>query len=183
MKNFDIEEKIKKEILNEKIVAIQTETVYGFFSRISINNKKNINNLKKRDKNQSIQVSFGSFEQIFNWVDISEKQKQIILKNLPGENSYLLKLKKQKQKILNEKNVLVRFPNLSNDSFLIKLLIDVGPLFSTSVNIHGENELNSCLEIKDKFNVVCYENKNIKTKNKSSKIISLLNDKILILRN
>ncbi len=176
------EEILKNKILNNEIVSIQTETVYGLFAKINLNNKSKINLLKGRNKDQSLQVSFGNFEQIFDWTELSDFQREQLINNLPGDTSFVVPLKKEKINELGKETILVRFPKMNDDHILIKLLNSIGPLFSTSANIHGEPEFSNCDEIEQKMNISCYEVKSFLIKNKPSRITSLLNDKIKVIR-
>ncbi len=179
---MEILEKFKKELLNNKIVSFQTETVYGLFSIINIKNKERINELKKRNSNQELQVSFSSFEQIYDWANVSAFQREIIESTLPGKISYVLPLRKEKISLIGSETILVRFPELDKKNYLLQLIKDVGPLFSTSANFHNEKEMTSCEEINNKLKIICYEENKLLENRKPSKIISLLNDKIEILR-
>ncbi len=173
---------IQDKLLNDEVVAFQTDTVYGLFSRVNLRNKQRLNLMKGRDKDQKIQISFSSFKQIYEWIDIDKEQKDILESLLPGNVSIIVPLNNDKKKLLNEESVLVRFPKLDKDNILSIVLEKVGPLFSTSANFHNREILSSCNQIVDNFKILCFEDENIIMTNKSSKIISLMNDKIKVLR-
>ena len=176
---------LKKKLLNNEIIAFQTETVYGIFGIPTSENRKKINILKGRHENQQIQISFGNMPDLLEWIDVNDKQEETIKKNIKNSVSFLVKAKRSKIALLSGSTILVRMPTLEKDSTLAILLNEIGPMFSSSANIHGTKPLNDCKHITRILGIECHEGNGgvNEFENKDSKIISLLDDKEEIIRN
>ncbi|CRX37254.1 / / tRNA(ANN) t(6)A37 threonylcarbamoyladenosine modification protein / 124773:125324 Forward [Candidatus Hepatoplasma crinochetorum] len=175
--------KLVKDINENKIIAMPTETVYGLFSKISKTNLKKLNKLKRRDLSKQIQVFFLNFAQIEKFTDLTKFQKQILIQELPSNKSFLVPSSDYFKKIVKEDTILVRFPIWEikelKDTKKVFLKVKI-PLFATSANFNNEQEINSGKEIQKVFEINGF-NRKIKIK-KASTIISLLNNKIEIIR-
>lgn len=175
--------KLVKDLNQNKIVSMPTETVYGFFAKISKTNLNKLNELKRRDLSKQIQVFFLSFEQIEKFTELTKFQKQILIQELPGNKSFLVPSSDYFKKIIKDDTILVRFPiweqkELKNTK---KVFLKIKkPLFATSANLNNQQEINNGKKIQKIFQINGF-NKKIKSK-KASIIISLLNNKIEIIR-
>jgi tRNA A37 threonylcarbamoyladenosine synthetase subunit TsaC/SUA5/YrdC len=102
--------KLLNDLNNNKIIAMPTETVYGFFSLISLENLKNINKLKGRELEKPLQVFFLDFSQIEKYTKLSQFQKQILIQELPGNKSFLVPSSSFFKKLTNQNTILIRLP-------------------------------------------------------------------------
>lgn len=176
--------KLLNDLNNNKIIAMPTETVYGFFSLISLENLKNINKLKGRELEKPLQVFFLDFSQIEKYTKLSQFQKQILIQELPGNKSFLVPSSSFFKKLTNQNTILIRLPiweqKILKNTKKVFEKINV-PLFATSANLTNNKEFDNGKLIQKEFKINGF-NKKIKTK-KSSIIISLLEDKVEIIRN
>lgn len=168
---------VKQKLLDGEVVALQTDTVFGLFVTVQKNNFKKINTLKNRDINQKAQIFFNNFSQIKAWTDLQEWQLNFLKQNLPSNNSYIVKTNQIGFNKTGLKTVQIRFPKKKESPLTFDLINDVGPLFASSANLHGEDILDNCKEIVNKFNVSCSSFSKRKNK-KPSKIYSLLDNEV-----
>lgn len=176
--------KLINDLKNNKIITMPTETVYGFFSLISLDNLKKINELKKRELEKPLQVIFLNFAQIEKYTKLSQFQKQILIQELPGNKSFLVPSSIYFKKLTKQDTILVRLPiweqKILKDTKKVLQKINV-PLFATSANLTNNKEFDNGRLIQKEFKINGF-NKKIKAK-KASIIISLLDDKVEIIRN
>ncbi|WP_303662210.1 L-threonylcarbamoyladenylate synthase [Williamsoniiplasma luminosum] len=120
---------------DNRIIILPTDTIYGLSSIVNSTNKIRINELKKAEKNKELITLFSKYKQLKNVVKIDKEIKKfikthqnttIILKTQNGT----IALRRPKRKDLN------------------KILNQVGLIYSTSVNTHGEPPLFSQSELK-----------------------------------
>ena len=152
MKNFFSKEnlfEIKKFLSKDHLMIFPTETIFAIacnaHSKIAV---ENLYNAKKREKIKSLsifcpKIDIEKYAHIeFDW------QKKIIEKFMPGEVTFLFKIKDLKLKnscISSNEKIGIRVPNLF---FLLDLLENLEfPIAATSVNISGEKPALSFEEI------------------------------------
>lgn len=179
--SFNID-KVSNLLLENNIVAIPTETVFGIFAKINQENKKRINSTKKRNKNQQIQVSFPNLESMYEFVEVSDYQKSILESELPGNKSFILRTSKKGKNIVKNDTILVRVPSKFFSKKLVSILEKTGPLYSTSANLHNRPEILKYKDIKLLLDLDYVVKSNIKGDNKPSKIFSLVDDEIKLIR-
>jgi len=139
----------KKEDLQEKIFLLPTDTVYGFHTLVFKNERgvKKLKELKERESEKFIILisSLNDLEK-FN-IQLSENQKNFLKKIWPGKVSVIFKNN-------NDEKFAFRLPEKEK---LRKIISEIGPIYSTSANKHGEqtvstpNELNNDLKSKINF--------------------------------
>ncbi|BDU67842.1 MAG: translation factor [Candidatus Tyloplasma litorale] len=175
-----MENKIIKEILNNNVVAFPTNTVFGLVAKVEKNNIYKINLLKKRKKDQPLQILVNDFKQIKNDILLNDFTIKFFKENLNKKTSYIVRPTKE----FYNKNLLPSFENSVMfrivDGPISKLIKKTGPLFASSANIHGETILNDNNDIKNTFKIPTSKIK--QKKGNPSKIISLLNDEVKIIR-
>ncbi|MFA6830153.1 MAG: L-threonylcarbamoyladenylate synthase [Bacilli bacterium] len=149
------DEKAVEDLRNGFVVALPTETVYGFAIRWdSFEALKTLCEGKGRDINKPISIMVGTNFDINSYFEISAGARKVIDEFLPGPLTVLLKPKSQVPSQVVSKNsssalVGVRIPD-SPDllSFLNKLEF---PLQVTSANESGEPPLLTFAEIDKQF--------------------------------
>lgn len=176
-----------KQIINDlrsgNIVSMDTETVTGLFCLPKFNIGQKLNNLKTRDVNKPLQVMVGSWEDLFKITSLSKFQKQILEDDFPSSNSYIVNINSDFEKeayVDNDDTILVRFPSEVEVPNLSTVLRNIGPLFATSANITNQVEFETAKEAANYFAINYLED--LVEKKGSSKIISLINDEIKIVR-
>ncbi len=176
------------ELLNEnKIVALPTDTVFGLFAIPTVDNVKKINNIKNSKESKKLTLMSNDLNKFFKYIDSDEKTISILKNELPGQKTFIVKLKNSletSKAIPFEENIGIRVPTLidTNTKPLKEVLNQFEFLLSTSVNLSGQEPLNSSKKIKELFGddvVVVKEVKAIKNK-KPSMIIDLTSEIKLI---
>ena len=128
MKNiYSIIKKAKKYLINNDIVAIPTETVYGLAGNAySDNAVKRIFKLKKRPKSNPLIVHYSSISELKKDCLINDKFLKLYKKFCPGPITFVLKLKKNSKisKVVtnNNKTLAIRFPKHTILKNLLKIL-------------------------------------------------------------
>lgn len=176
---MDAVKEVGKELKDGKIGVIPTDTVYGIVS--SAFDKKSVEKiyeLKKRNKKKPMIVLISSLKDLnlFN----AKIDKKTAGKYWPGRVSIILPVKKFEYLHRGKKSLAFRLPS---DETLVKILKISGPLVAPSANTEGESPATTIEEAKKYFG----EKINFylgagKLKGKPSKIISLKNGKIEVIR-
>lgn len=125
-KDFD---EIVFELRNENAIILPTDTVYGVISlKDSI-----IYKIKKRSYHKKLITFVGSIDYI---PGLNKNERKVLEKYWPGKLTI----------IKNKKSY--RMPN---DQLILKLLDEVGYLFSSSANVSGKSPIQSVEEAKEMF--------------------------------
>ena len=121
------------------VAIIPTDTVYGFCAIADENSKTRLERIKERDPNKNFIV-----------LSTLTRAKHLFGKNLANDIYSLWPSPLTVIALRADKNgtVAVRVPD---DKTLERMLSVTGSVYSTSVNISGEPELNDIKEIKSKF--------------------------------
>jgi L-threonylcarbamoyladenylate synthase len=177
--NFPI---IKKLLLDGKILVLLTDTIWGFSAHTE-NTKaiSKIQSLKKRPENKPFLLLTDDISKI---CELNDFEQNFIKNNTPIECTFLLNRKKDKLKdyFPNHNKLAARIPNKPD---LLGLLRHLSfPISSSSVNISGQNFLNTYAEIRENFNDPdVYFIKESDPKNQiSSSIVEFENNQVKIIR-
>lgn len=166
------------------VIIFPTDTVYGFLADGS--NKKAVNRIfkiKNRIKGKPLPVFVKDLKSAKKIAEINKEQEKIIKKYWPGKYTFIFK-KKKSVKIYGQdkKTIALRIPK---NIFLISLLKKINkPLVQTSANLSSQPSINNVRSIIRQFeglDILIIDGGNIK-KGKSSKVLSLVKNKIEILR-
>ncbi len=170
---------INKTMDDGELIAFPTDTVYGLGAKVfdSVAQER-IMELKNRDCSKRFAVLCANLEQIEELAYIDDKAKKIINKFLPGGLTLILKAKnKDIHNYAIDDTVAVRIPK---HPIALKLLLENGPLATTSVNLSGQKPLNDYDIIKETFkNKIDYiynDPTNIEYSNVPSTIIDMTSD-------
>lgn len=174
------------ELNDNKIVSLPTETVYGLFVKVSPTNATLLNELKNRQSNHLLQIFVKDLATLKAISALSDFQEMTIPNYLPGPNSVIVepnKVWKEANLPRHQATICLRVVDPKLTPFLFEIIANVGPLFSTSTNLTGQKPLNNPEEISHQFNILTLiVAKNLMINLQPSRIISLLNDKIKIIR-
>ena len=178
-----LENEIIEAVLNNEIVVMPTDTVYGLMIKATQENEWKVNEFKHRDRNTKVSIIFPSIEELINNIDVLDKERlQMILDYLPGKYTFIVNLKESFYKPLGftRKDYGVRVTSCGE---LQKILQKTGPVLATSCNYSKEDICTSIEDIERIFN-----NQDIKVyytgsgENIPSTIIDLTKEKISTLR-
>jgi len=179
MANNKIIKEIGNDIKKGLIGVIPTDTIYGIVC--SAMNKKSVEKLykiRKRDLKKPMIILLSSIKDL-NLFDI-KIDKKITDKYWPGKVSIIVPIKKFTYLHRGKESLAFRLPDNKD---LIKLLKLSGPIVAPSANVEGGEPAQTIEEaynyFQDKidFYVDCG-----KLKSKPSKIISLMDNKIEVIR-
>ena len=161
------------------VIIFPTDTVYGIGTKIfDIDGIEKIYQIKKRPKDKPLACLCANLEQIESIAYVDEKAKKIINKFLPGGLTLILKAKDQNiHNYAIDGTVAVRIPK---HPIALKILLENGPLATTSVNLSGQKPLNDFETInetfKGKIDYIFKDPTNIKYSNVPSTIIDMTNE-------
>lgn len=169
-----------------KVIAIKTDTVYGLvcnaYDDLAV---KKIYSIKNREAKKPLAIFIKDESELRKYVVDSELTplvEKIVKKYWPGALTLILKKKKELFKTFSYDTIGIRIP----DSDKIRCILDKVdfPLAQTSCNISGENEYKNAEEIREKIgkDIDLIVDDGEITNNKPSTVITIKNDKIVILR-
>ena len=132
---------IKEELLNGKLIAFPTDTVFGLACVMDIDAIKKVYVAKGRDFNKPLPVMCSGYEMISKIAYVDEKTKRIIDKFMPGALTIVFKKKDELDPYITQgkPTVGIRVPN---DKWIINLIEKIGkPIMVTSANISDTGSL------------------------------------------
>ncbi len=144
-------EKIVDIITSGGIVALPTDTIYGFSCLATDNNAiKRLCELKKRDDGKQFILLVSSKFNMDDLIDINENTRNFIINHTPNNLTMIVNKNKSVKlaDIFELPTLAVRIPD---NAFLERILDKVGYMVSTSCNLQGEPFLNDCKAIIDAF--------------------------------
>lgn len=167
----------------EKIVALPTDTIYGFSCLATSNTAlENLCKLKQcSDEKMFIILVSQSFD-LSKIAIMTDNVKRFVRDNTPNPITMILQRQPDTHlaKNFNIPTIAIRIPK---DEFLQKILSEVGFMVSTSCNIHGQPNLTSSRDIVDSFptldGIVETEEKHCSL---SSTIVDLTSSELKVLR-
>ena len=138
-KSKDIE-KVKEDLLNHKIIAFPTDTVFGLGCLAGDEIAKDkIYEAKNRSIDKKLPMMVADTEMLKDYCELP-KEAELLFKTFAGPVTLILKYKDK------EETVAVRIPN---DRWIKDLIRRIGkPLLVTSANISGSGSLIKCEDVK-----------------------------------
>ncbi|ATG97765.1 L-threonylcarbamoyladenylate synthase [Mesoplasma lactucae] len=118
------------ELKNDQIIILPTDTIYGLSARVHGDNEERINELKNADIWKPLIILVSNLDMAKNMVEGSEddfkklesaEPTTVIFKEKNGPDTLAIRLVKRDD--------------------LIKIIDQIGPIYSTSVNTHGEEPI------------------------------------------
>lgn len=180
-----LDENIKNKLLNDEVIALPTDTVYGFAIKYDspIAYQKLID-IKGRSPDKPIALMFAPNYDYSNIIEVDCNSKKVIAKFFPGQVTLILKARNKVpyQTHLGSKKIGFRITAKKElNDFIASLNF---PLQVTSANISGEKTLTNYQEVVDKF-----DNSDVSmiVKGKcdsqiSTTVVDLSNDKPVLIR-
>ncbi len=129
------------------IVAFPTDTVFGI--GVIYNDRKAVEKMKEakgRDANKPFPLMVADVRQMEEVAYVSEREKKIARKYMPGALTLVLRRKDtvNKEFVNGFDTIAIRIPD---DSYALKLLKKAGPMFVTSANLSGQKAGNNTEEV------------------------------------
>ena len=165
-----------------RVIIFPTDTVYGIGTKIGdIEGIERIYNIKHRPKEKPLACLCANLEQIEEIAIVDEISKALSQQFLPGGFTLILNSKKDIIDTIGYKTIGVRIPN---HELALKILLENGPMLTTSVNESGTVPLNEYDEIVKEYSGFVdqiYET-TTESMNKPSTVVSVNNKEVKILR-
>jgi len=133
------------------VIVYPTDTLYGF--GVDATNDEAIEKINRiKERNGPMSVMAANIDMALDWIDIRDKQIEVIIPYLGGVQTLIIPVKNNivNAKILGENNTLgIRIPN---NKFCNELSSQFGkPIVSTSVNRSGQQPMCDPHQIELKF--------------------------------
>ena len=182
---IDSHNQISKEKLRGKVIAYPTETDFGIGAMIDdLEAINKIYKLKKRSSDKPLAILASKVEDILPYIEMpSEAIFNIMKKYWPGALTIIFKKKHSISSQVVSKIDTIAF-RIPNNAITLNILEKTGPLATTSVNISGDNPINTYQEIDklfgDKIDYLLV--KNVNSSNISSTIIDVSDNHLKIVR-
>lgn len=181
MYTFKDVEMISKKILNDEIMAIPTDTVYGLMAIAKRDNEENLNRLKASPADKKISLIFKDVDTLIEAIDTTKTYNiELIKKYLPGKYTFIVNLK--------ESAIIKKFyrtdfgVRVTTNQSLQQLISKTGTLLATSCNKSGQDICMNKEQIKKEFpSIDIVIEDTIQTK-ESSAIIDLTKKEPIMLR-
>jgi L-threonylcarbamoyladenylate synthase len=174
---------IVRNLQAENVIAFPTETVFGlgilWHSKVGL---EKIYALKHREETKAITLMVGSKEDIDTYAYVGKQARKVIEKYMPGKLTLILQKKEciDKYVTTNLSTIGIRIPD---DPFVLAVLQKVGPMWVTSANISGADNLTTAQDVYQVFNGKIPVVVNGKTPSSTaSTVVDMQDDTIHILR-
>lgn len=165
---------IINDLKSGKLLIIPTDTIYGFScSKSTLEAKKRIFNLKKRDEGKSLLILVSSIRMMKKLVFVNKQIKNLV--RISSSTTIICHKKFGANQKNNNKTLAIR---VIKWKWLKKIIKKTGPLYSTSVNISNKSHAVSIEEIKQ-FAVDGYVNYVYQVANQPSKIYDAILNKYI----
>ncbi|AGJ90505.1 L-threonylcarbamoyladenylate synthase [Mycoplasma putrefaciens] len=120
-----------------KIIILPTDTIYGLSAIYSLENEQKINLIKNADINKKLIILISSLDQLNDLKIIDDHDKNYLVLDQPTTVIFATS---------NNLTIAVRLVKRAD----IKNIINqVGPIISTSVNLHGSEPLKKYQDLKE----------------------------------
>lgn len=171
-------------LINDEIVCLPTETVYGVCVKASSYTAfKKMAEAKNRPSNKAFPLAVSSLEDIKKYATLTKMQEKVIKHFLNQSLTVVVNVKSDVPKYVtaNQKTIALR---LLDDPFIKQLIKEVKePILLTSANLSGEKPVSSITEALSVFkNVKAFVEGELIENGVPSTIVSLVDDKPSILR-
>lgn len=143
---------IKQALLNEKIIAFPTDTVFGLGCIVNKSAIEKIFKAKGRNFNKPLPMMCNSLDMIENVAKVSQEAKKIIKKFVPGAITLIFNKKENVEDFVtnNEQTIAIRIPN---DKWILDLITELDqPILVTSANISNAGSLIKWEEVYSQLN-------------------------------
>lgn len=132
--------KVKEDLLNSKIVAFPTDTVFGLACQIDDEvAKEKVYVAKNRPANKKLPMMVSNISMLEKYCEINYTTRKLFDSFTPGPITLICKYKN------SDETVAIRIPN---DEFILKLINEIGkPLLVTSANISNMGSLTKASDV------------------------------------
>lgn len=172
-----------KNLINNEIGVIKTDTLYGLVGRAHDKQSvERIYNVKNRDVNKPLIILISTQDQLKDFsIELDSNISKKIQLYWPGTNTLIFRCNDEKLDYLTKQGQSLAF-RLPNDKQLCHLIDKTGPLVAPSANPEGEKPAKSIIDAALYFGeeVDFYVESGFASHSKASKIISLIDgEKVL----
>lgn len=125
-------EKIIKAFINNKILIMLTDTVYGIMALATKENEDKINKLKKSSLDKKLSIIFSDLNNLYNYINIDKDKLDLVKSKLPGKYTFIVNLNNFSN--FNRNDFGIR---ITTNNYLQTIIKSTGPILATSCNISG----------------------------------------------
>lgn len=169
-------------IQNNEVIGHSTDTVFGLIAKVEKENIKLLNKIKERELDKPVQILFNTIEDVLEVIEPNDFVIETIKKYDPSKTSFIVKVKKE----FADKYLLDSYKQTINFRIPLgeiqEVLKETKMLFATSANKNDKPPIKHIEEFKKEFPEIKVFGNEQETRNKDSKIISLINNKEEIIR-
>lgn len=167
-----------------KILIFPTDTVFGIgCSVFDKEGQARIYEIKRRPLNKQFPVLCANMEQIEQIAVVNSLAKKLIDKFFPGPLTIILKTNPEVRDLIGYDTIGVRIPK---SELAQSILLENGPMATTSVNLSGEKPLNTFEEINSSYaNLVDHiygDHTEIISSNIASTVVDCTNNMLELIR-
>lgn len=145
-------DKLAEILMNDGVIAIPTDTVYGLCVRMNSEKaREKLMQIKNRPSNKSLPVMCADINQIRSIARIEEREEKIIRAFMPGPITLILLKEKNIPKYVNEGSIEIGV-RMATSKTLEELIRKIGgPICVSSANKSGEPTCTTIDEISRTF--------------------------------
>lgn len=143
-------ETIVRQLDENMPVIMPTDTIYGIHLPYKPDNLSRINELKQRAADQLCNVIYAKVSQITNHISNNEAKVIVNIGNVIGLTTIVSGN--------HDDGLAIRKIQSTDNPLLHSILLQSGPLYSTSANVSGETYIHDPSVISEKFNINIYRN-------------------------
>lgn len=170
-------DKIISEIINDKVISIPTDTVYGLSCSISKDAVAKVINLKKRDSSKGFIIISHNYKHLLKYADttkISNEQIDKICSKQPQPTTWIVPGKKDIQWLTGGKTTIaIRLVTTDIVTYICQNINDA--IISTSANISREDFINNTTSINKTFDNIYILETEFKS-SQPSRIIDIISE-------
>lgn len=177
---IEYENEIIKKINDGFIIGHPTDTVFAIVGKLEKESIFKINQIKKREETQPVQILISDFNEIEKYLKDPVFVKEYIKLNNIDKTSLIVEVNDyfSQQFLIKEFNNTAMFRIPQGE--ILNLIKYTGPLFASSANLHNSNPLKNAKEVKKELLIEVEDI--IQIDEKPSKIISLVNREVKKIR-
>jgi len=165
--------------------VVLTDTIYGIVGQaLGKETVARIYRIKGRDQKKPFLILISSLKQLLLFgINLEKGERKILKEYWPGRVSVVLSCAHKEFHYLHRGGKSLAF-RLPNNSELLKLIRETGPLVAPSANPEGQNPARNLREAREYFGdkIDFYLPSRRKPLNKPSKIIEITQNKVKVIR-
>lgn len=175
-------DQVAKILMNDGVVSVPTDTVYGVCARVSKKAQENLREVKNRPATKAFPIMCKDIEQVKEIAIVDDRAKAVMEAFMPGPLTVILKKKDDLEEYVNGGMDTVAIRLATSDA--LYALIDAvnAPIFMTSANQSGQEVSKNLDEIERNCPLLQGMLEGDVTFGDASTIVNLSGDEVVVLR-